>query len=225
MTVPSSPRRWSWPQGAALLLAAAALATGCGGGKIPPSHYYRLAVSEPAAPPAPPEGIGRLEVGIPAFDVDPPYDQERIVRRGGRDSLEVGFHSDHRWAAPLSRMLPVVVGDHLMEVAGGFVSAGPPAGRPLDARLEGRLMALEEIGTPEGPVAHVRMGLTLRARDGEAVWTQVVEGERAVDGMEASAVPRAMQEAIVEALDSSRGALTGTLLGMARSRERTQDQP
>lgn len=205
-----------------VLALACALTAGCGG-KTPPSHFYRLAppgASEQArqAPPTP-EGIRRLEVGIPAFHVDPPYDQDQLVYRVGRRSQEVGFRSRERWAAPLSRLLPALLADHLMEVAGGFVSAGPPAGRPLDAQIIGHVKALEEIATPEGAVALFRVELTLRGRDGASIWGRTLEAEAPVEGGEVADAVRAMDAAVLEAFGQARAALSGALLGLARSTE------
>lgn len=204
-----------------VLPALAVLCAGCGGGKIPPSHYYSLVLPPPAEGTAAPgvTDLPRIELGIPAFHVDPPFDQERIVHRGERDGLEVGFYAGALWAAPLSRQLPALVGDHLMRIAGGFVSAGPPGGRPLDARLEGRLMALEQIDVAGAPVARFRMSLTLRSPGGDAVWSDVLSGEAPLGGSGMGETVRSMRAAMVEALDGARPALVGALIGLARSKE------
>jgi len=194
------------------------LAAGCGG-KPRPRHYYQISVPPPAAaaPDAAAAGIPRIEVGISAFHVDPPYDGSEIVRRAGAESVEVGFHNDRLWAAPLAKMLPVVVGEHLMQIAGGFVNAGPPAGRPLAATIEGRLLLLEEVLTPEGSKASFRLRLTVRRRNGEAVWTGVAEGEAAAASREPAAMAEAMQAAVLTSLDQTRPALAGALLAVARA--------
>ncbi len=191
------------------------------GGKPRPKHYYQLTVppAAGAAPDVAAAGIPRIEVGISAFHVDPPYDGSEIVRRAGAESVEVGFHNDRLWAAPLAKMLPVVVGEHLMQVAGGFVTAGPPAGRPLDATIDGRVLTLEEVLTPEGSKARVRLRLTVRRRNGETVWTGVAEGEADTASREPAAMAEAMQAAVLTSLDQTRPALAGALLAVARASE------
>ncbi len=198
-------------------LACAAIALGCGG-KAPPTHYFQIALprSAEALPDMAAMALPRLELGVASFHVDPPYDRPQIVRRVAEGSVEVGFHTDRLWVAPLAKMLPIVVGEHLMRVAGGFVSAGPPAGRPLDATLEGRVLALEEVLTPEGARAIFRLRLTLRGRDGHAMWSGTAEGEALAAGPEPRAMAAAMQEAVLSSLEQTRPAIVGALLALAR---------
>ena len=82
------------------LLWSAVLALTIGCKAMPTTHYYIL---EPRAGSSDDAGAG-VAVGVLPFEVDPPYDQDRIVYRIGADSPKVGFYEYHRWAAPLSRM-------------------------------------------------------------------------------------------------------------------------
>ena len=96
-------------------------------------------------------GVVALTMGGPActdeveaFLVDPPYDQDRLVYRVGRNTPEVGFYDYHRWAAPLSRMLPKVVADSFGTVRGvasiePTVTPSPTVAIPLATTLTGRL--------------------------------------------------------------------------------------
>ena len=90
----------------ALATTLAVALSGCGG--PPATHYYLLEVTPKveARSTAAERGV---TVGVRSFQVDPPYDQDRIVYRVGADSPEVGFYEYHRWAAPLSHMLPRLV--------------------------------------------------------------------------------------------------------------------
>ncbi len=99
----TSPR-WRLP----CLLAFAALAVGCWG-RIPPTHYYVLELRGEGHEVNPGPAAGGLEIGVESFAVDPPYDQDRLIYRVGEGSVEIGFYHYHRWATPLSRMLPRVV--------------------------------------------------------------------------------------------------------------------
>ena len=71
----------------------------------PVPHYYVLdgPMDGPHRGNPVPAGDG-LAIGVAPFRVDPPYDQDRLVYRLGKDAAEVRFYSYHRWAAPLSRM-------------------------------------------------------------------------------------------------------------------------
>ena len=83
-----------------LWIAILTLSSGCRA--TPAMNYYVLEPRSGASADAP-DGV---RVGVLPFEVDPPYDQDRIVYRIGADSPKVGFYEYHRWAAPLSRMLP-----------------------------------------------------------------------------------------------------------------------
>ena len=107
----------------------ALVATAVGCKAVPAMHYYML---EPRAETTPAPG-GGLTVGVLPFAVDSPYDQDRIVYRVGDSSAEVGFYAYHRWAAPLSRMMPTLVAEGL---------AGPLDDAIADVILGGYLREL-----------------------------------------------------------------------------------
>jgi uncharacterized lipoprotein YmbA len=79
-------------------------------GRGPATHYYLLEPREETSSAA---AGSAATVGVRAFHVEPPYDQDRIVYRVGLESSEIGFYAYHRWAAPLSRMVPRVVAEGL----------------------------------------------------------------------------------------------------------------
>ncbi|HXI04047.1 MAG TPA: ABC-type transport auxiliary lipoprotein family protein [Candidatus Saccharimonadales bacterium] len=205
---------------ATLLVLAAVLAAGCA--KPHPANLFQLVppAAPAGAPPAKtPAGVSRIEVGVPAFEVDSPYDAARIVYRPEKDGSELAFLPD-RWITPLSKSLAVFVGEDLGLVAGGFAIVGPPGGRPLDVTLAGRLMALEIAGTANGPVARCRLRLTLRRPSGETAWTDLVENEVPAASRETSDLVAAMQAAITGGLDKVRPAIVGTLLAIAQAKSR-----
>ena len=84
----------------------------------PTTRYYVLAPSRTA-----PEAVttvaetSGLRVGVEPFTVDPPYDRDQLVYRLGVDSVEVGFYSYHRWAAPLSDLVAVAMAEGLRQIA------------------------------------------------------------------------------------------------------------
>jgi len=173
---------------AALMAVALSLAGGCGG-RVPPTHYYMLEPQDVSAASASPG----LDVGVDRFDVDPPYDQDRIVYRVGEESAEVGFYDYHRWAAPLERMLPRFVATAYSGADGLRVIEPVAPGRDYDAHLRGRVAAVEEIDTPNGPRVHIRLDLRL-VIDGRDVWTARIQ--------ESSGVPTDGVAGVVERIGS-----------------------
>lgn len=141
--------------------------------RVPVTHYYVLEPQHAGRPAAAAAAAG-LTIGIEPFHVDPPYDQDRIVYRPGQDSVEVGYYAYHRWAAPMSRMLPPVVAAAFGDVVG--VAAIEPAvpGRIYDATLRGRVLALEEIDGPDGVRVGLRLTLDLDAADGTPLWSEAL---------------------------------------------------
>ena len=183
---------------------------------LPQTHYYLLALEGRASQqsshnPTRPPG---LEIGVETFLVDPPYDQDRIIYRVGADSPEIGFYAYHRWAVPLARMLPGVVAEGLQETPG--VSSIEPVtpGGVYDARLEGRVLSLEEIDTSLGHTASVRLALTLRTKEGTVIWSDTLSGEATTQTRKVSAVVEKMRAALSLALDTGHEGLASALEGL-----------
>ena len=192
----------------AVLALAAALA-GCGG-RVPPTHYYVL---EPHDLPRP-VAAGGASLGIESFQVDPPYDQDRIVYRVG-DSAEVGFYAYHRWAAPLERMLPRLAAASFGELDGVGSAEPVSSGHDYDALLRGRLLALEEIDTAAGQRVQVRLVLRLFA-EGRAVWSETVSGQAELSTDEVGDVVDGMRSAVADALAGARPGLQRALETLSR---------
>ncbi len=201
----TSPR---W--GLAHLLACAALAVGCGG-RIPPTHYYVLELRGEGHEVNPGPAAGGLEIGVESFVVDPPYDQDRLVYRVGEGSVKIGFYHYHRWATPLSRMLPQVVAEGLRGTPGvGAIEPAAPT-REYAATLEGRVLSLEEVDTPEGPRVLVRMQLTLRLADGTEIWTESLAGEGAAESEEVVGLVEELCGVLGQVLEQARAGLEQAL--------------
>lgn len=190
-----------------LALAIAALAL-CDCRTLPQTHYYVLEPQEVSS--AETSGSG-VTIGVEPFRVDPIYDQDRIVYRIGEDTTEVGFYAYHRWAAPLSRMLPGVVAAGLTDVGGVERIEPAEEGRVYDIYLRGRVMAFEEIDTPEGERILVRLALTLITGDGEELWVEILDRESALSTGEVRGVVERMQAALVEGLRAFRPGLERAL--------------
>ena len=186
-----------------VLVTAVCLLTTCVGcGKVPKTHYYIL------EPPELTQRQGReangLDIGVEAFLVDPPYDQDRIVYRVGRSSPEVGFYDYHRWAAPLSRMLPKVVADSFDTVPGVASIEPTNIGRDYAAFLTGRLRAFEEIDLPEGQQVRVWLELTLTTAEGDALWVGTAAAETVARSDSVDQIVERLQAALAEGLGQAR---------------------
>ncbi len=163
-----------------LWIAVLALTSGCKA--VPTTHYYVL---EPRAGAS--DGSGRgLSIGVLPFEVDPPYDEDRIVYRIGADSPKVGFYDYHRWAAPLSRMLPRIASAAFRDVEGVGRIEPFASERRYDVRLTGRVVALEEVDTAAGQHVRIDLVLTLIGSDGATLWSAAASGrsEISVDTVE-----------------------------------------
>ena len=184
--------------------------TACG--SIPSTHYYMLewkqetpALSDSSQTPP------LLSIGVQSFFIDPPYDQDRIVFRAAPDSPESGFYAYHRWAAPLSRMLPRMVADGLRTTA-GIASVEPVfPGRDYPAILEGRLVSLVEVDTDQGHEARVRLALTLRLSNGSSIWSTTLEGKAVTRTSDVKSVVEKMNSVLTEVIRSARGQLAAAL--------------
>lgn len=192
-------------------LTLAAVATGCG--RLPQTHYYLL--EPPSRCEQRAQGTEGLDVGVRAFRVDPPYDQDRIVYRVGNASPEVGFYAYHRWAAPLSRMLPAIAAGTL-RCTGGVRSIEPvAAGRRYPVYLEGRLLFLEEVDLADGQHVRVRLALTLRDDEGAELWSDTLEREGAASARTVGELVKAMSHVLNGLLEEARH---GFASGVERAR-------
>ncbi len=184
------------------------LATACGG-SVPQVHHYVLEPSAVAAERA--ETGDGIHVGVRPFSVDPPYDQDRIVYRVDENSPEVGFYPYHRWAAPISRMLPVLVADELRGTPGIATIEPQSVDGAYTSFLEGRVLCLEEVDGPDGITARVRLDLTLRTKSGDVVWSERLEGRAVTQTKDVAAVVEQMRLALSDAVAGGRDDLVAAL--------------
>ena len=175
---------------------------GCGG--PPATHYYLLEVT-PRAESASTAADRGLTVGVRSFQVDPPYDQDRIVYRVRDRSAEVGFYAYHRWATPLSRMLPKAVATGLDDTEGVRLIEPVVNGRNYDAYVVGRVLAIEEVDHDGGQDVVLRIELGLRAADGTESWSEVLTAEDTIDTREVGDIVEQMNRALGRAIEDVRG--------------------
>ena len=201
--------------GRAPALTLAVLLGACAGGPEPAVHYYELA--PPAGAPAdegrPAVDTDGLTIGVDSFAVDPPYDQDRLVYRLGADGPEVGFYHYHRWAAPLGRLAAVAIARGL-EGARGVATIEPSrTDRGYQARLEGRVVRLEEVDEPGRQAIHLIVELALTADDGGELWTDRLAATSELAAPEPGEVMAAVRRAWAELTTSARRAVEEALAG------------
>ena len=199
----------------------ALMLVGCGG--PPATHYYVLELTPRAEASAPAEAERGLTVGVKTFQVDPPYDQDRIVYRTRERSTEVGFYAYHRWATPLSRMLPLAVVTGLEGADGLRLIEPAVTGRSYDAYLVGRVLALEEIDHSGGQDIVVRLRLALRSGDGTELWSEVLTAEDTINTREVGDIVERMSRVMGRAIEAARSSF-GQAVSDARA-DLERDRP
>jgi uncharacterized lipoprotein YmbA len=176
-----------------------AVTVGCG--SLPTTHYYLLEPQNMAAHPHHRPGVS---IGVAPFQVDSPYDQDRIVYRVGSTSAEVGYYAYHRWAAPLSRMLPRVVAGAFGNLPGVATIEPQATGRDYDATLHGRVVALEEVDSSSGAGVHLVLTLTLLDPQGTKLWSRSLTSPKTAETTdEVSEVVTRMQSALQRMLGTA----------------------
>ena len=144
---------------------------------VPTTHYYVLTESPGSARAATTPSTDGVLLGIQDFEVDPPYDQNRLVYRLGDSSPEVHFYDYHRWAAPLDRLVPVALARGLADLPGARRVEPVAANGRYDRLLAGRILSFEEIDFPDRLLARIRLDLKLLGPDHELLWSDVVQAE------------------------------------------------
>lgn len=187
------------------LLLALSLITACR--SAPTTRYYVLAPTRPVQEIPTTGVIEGLHVGVEPFTVDPPYDSDQLVYRLGPNSVEVGFYSYHRWAAPLGDLVAVAMAEGLRGIHGIRKIEPVTSGGDYSAFLRGRVVYLEEIDVPGEQQARLRFELRLVSRDGRTLWSDEVAGSAAGQSETVDAVVRQIYQAFEQALDQARASL------------------
>lgn len=179
----------------------------------PTTRYYVLApastVSAAGEAATDPPG---LQVGVEPFTVDPPYDRDQLVYRLGSDSVEVGFYSYHRWAAPLSELVAVALAEGLRGAPGIAAIEPWSSGGDYDAVLRGRLIYLEEIDVPGQQEARLRLELRLVDPEGSILWAQEVSGSASGQSDSVAQIVEQIYAAFEQALEQARSGLANARL-------------
>ena len=179
----------------------------------PTTRYYVLAPSK--AVPESQAAVGGTEglrIGVEPFTVDPPYDRDQLVYRLGADSVEVGFYSYHRWAAPLSELVAVSMAEGLRGTAGIEIIEPWSSGGDYNAILRGRVLYLEEIDVPGQQEARLRMELRLLDLEGSTLWSQEVYGSATGQNETVAQIVEQLYAAFEQALEQVRSGLINARL-------------
>lgn len=194
-------------------LACLLLVMGCS--QLPETHYYVLQITTERPAAGPVKGDG-WTVGVEPFRVDPPYDGDSIVYRIFEDSPELHFYAFHRWAAPLSRMLPDVVADGLSSAPGvKWVEPTNPR-RSYDAHLYGRLLEIEEIDRKDDQIVRIRLELQLTSADGVEIWSQRLEAENTTRTDDVAVIVEQFNRTLSDLLARARADFSRALSGLGR---------
>lgn len=180
--------------------------------KLPPTYYYLLEPPPRAAAGAPATAPTGLRLGVDAFAVDAPYDQSSIAYRIGSDSPRIAFYDYHQWAAPVPVMLQRAAVAALQGTRGTASVAAAAPGESYDARLSGRLLALEEIDlSEEHQQVRLRMSLQLDDAEGGEIWSDVIAAERDLQADDVTDVVREMRLLLAESLAGARSDIEARL--------------
>jgi uncharacterized lipoprotein YmbA len=205
------------PPKLALLLLAVSLTISLIGAcrSAPTTHYYVLAPTRPAPEMvAPASGATGLTIGVEPFTVDPPYDRDQLVYRLGIDSVEVGFYTYHRWAAPLGDLVAVSMAEGLRGTPGVDRIEPVTSGGDYSAFLRGRVVYLEEIDLPGQQMARLSLELRLVDRDGLTLWSGEVEGSATGSNETVAGIVEQLYQAFDQALAQARAGLAQAATGM-----------
>lgn len=175
----------------------------------PPTHYYVLAPTQPAQEAVASAGDSEgLRIGVEPLTVDPPYDRNQLVYRLGTDSVEVGFYTYHRWAAPLGNLVAVALAEGLRGTPGVEHIEPVSSGGDYTALLRGRVVYLEEIDVPGQQLARLALELRLVDRSGETLWADQVTGSAAGSSETVAGIVEQLYQAFDQALEQARAGLT-----------------
>ena len=164
--------------------------SGCGG-KIPPSHYYKLDL--PAAPLSSRTEGSATAILMP-FRGSKMLAQDKIIYRPSRE--EVGFYEYHRWAEDPRTTIAQSLLDHLRQNK-TFSRIVLFDGRTVaDYIIRGRIERLEEIDAADGVSVALRISAEIvDVAKREPLWHGVREESLGVSVGQVTAVVSRMSEA------------------------------
>lgn len=181
----------------------------CGGGKIPPTHYYALDLP-PAPAPAPAAQALPHTVVIMPLKTSSMLTQDRIVYRPSRE--EVGYYEYHRWAEdPRESVMDALV--QKVRASGAFRSVVRFDGRTRsDYVLRARIERLEEVDFEGGVKVYSAVSAELlEASTMRVVWEGSATSNATVGVSNVPEVVRQLSSATNRSLDDLTNSLAASL--------------
>jgi len=181
----------------------------CGGGKIPPTHYYALDLP-PAPAPAPAAQALPHTVVIMPLKTSSMLTQDRIVYRPSRE--EVGYYEYHRWAEdPRESVMDALV--QKVRASGAFRSVVRFDGRTRsDYVLRARIERLEEVDFEGGVKVYSAVSAELlEASTMRVVWEDSATSNATVGVSNVPEVVRQLSSATNRSLDDLTNSLAASL--------------
>lgn len=181
----------------------------CGGGKIPPTHYYALDLPPAPAPAA--QALPHTVVIMP-LKTSSMLTQDRIVYRPSRE--EVGYYEYHRWAEdPRESVMDALI--QKVRASGAFRSVAQFDGRTRsDYVLRARIERLEEVDFEGGVKVYSAVSAELlEASTMRVVWEDSATSDATVA---VSNVPEVVRQ-LSSATNRSLNELTDSLAASVRA--------
>jgi len=165
--------------------------SGCGGGKIPETHYYTLKFPPPA-PFSDPKTA--LLLDIEPFRSSVNLRDDRITYY--QSPTEFSYYEYHHWSPDPATMLTELARRRLNEMAVFAHVRSFPSREPSDFILKGHLLNFDELDYEPGGKVRVALDLRLvRTRDQKAVWSDRREVVHSIDGKGVDGVVNALSAA------------------------------
>ena len=165
--------------------------SGCGGGKIPETHYYTLKFPPPA-PMSDPKTT--LALDIEPFKSAMNLRDDRITYY--KSPTEFSYYEYHHWNPDPATMLTELTRRRLNEMGVFAHVRTVPSHEPNDFILRGNLLNFEELDYETGGKVRVALDLRLvRTRDQKVVWSDRREVVRSIDGKGVDGVVNALSAA------------------------------
>ena len=182
---------------------------GCGGGKIPRTHYYLLDVPAPAPRPRDP---APYSLAVMPFKVPDQLEQDRIVYRPS--GVELDFYEYHRWAQRPGPTLTAALASRLRSqnlFSGVSIYDGHTK---TDYVLRPRLERLEEVDSSSSVTVRVELGAEMiETKTNRTVWS----GSGTHSGPVTAGEVRAVVEEMSRGVDACLGQITAGVDGFAKA--------
>lgn len=177
---------------------------------VPTTHIYRLQL--PAASGVAPARCERGSMLVRDMEVVGAYDDARIIYR--ESDYRLKRYEYHEWVVPPGELVSDALRDGYA-ASGRFARLEREHDASIDAVLDGRLFALEEVdSTRVRWFAHLRLELELLdARSRERLWSREYDVTRPMQERSPEGLAAAISVALGEVIDASAPELAAVMSG------------